>query len=537
MTKIESRGRDDSLISAESWRRYLLRNDSEVVDRCFGQLKSHVTCVNCGNESVTFDEYSSISLPIPIRSSKTISIVVQLLPLSSAPFVVDIDVEISDTMSSLSRILYEALVRLNKLPPLAKSSSKIHLITPSTSLGCDVHKLSVASSEAADSDRMDVGSGPATPSPVPIADDSSEYELVVSNASGGVSPINTTAYVVVSNNTATASTLTTYVSESSQSSSSSSSASTSAFQGATLETPPIFHIASILNTRSSNIYKNYNPAENANTAIQAYAGRNDFIIAFQLEHAVPEPKSMSYTSSFSYSTYGSSSSKKESLVLEVPSEYTVVDVVQGEKTTQFYSRFELHGYPVRVTIPKNGMTNRQLHDKVWIIMRRFINENSSLVNCDDSSRPYELLVVNSYGTTEKRSIPVDDELLDIPVVGQEMIVACWEAKYRVDGEYDFDQLKDLLPSSANKGYLSTYSSDEGDATKKAKLNIYHCLDKFTEREQLAETETLYCSKCKQHLAPIKKMDIWTAPDVLVLHLKRFQYVPGKMINLIPLVFR
>jgi len=59
------------------------------------------------------------------------------------------------------------------------------------------------------------------------------------------------------------------------------------------------------------------------------------------------------------------------------------------------------------------------------------------------------------------------------------------------------------------------------------LSVYQCFDKFIEREQLAEAETLYCSRCQQHLAPIKKMDLWAAPDILVLQLKRFQYVPGQ----------
>jgi ubiquitin carboxyl-terminal hydrolase 4/11 len=59
------------------------------------------------------------------------------------------------------------------------------------------------------------------------------------------------------------------------------------------------------------------------------------------------------------------------------------------------------------------------------------------------------------------------------------------------------------------------------------LDIRKCFEKFSEREQLAEAETLYCSGCKQHLAPIKKMDIWAAPDILILHLKRFQYQPGQ----------
>jgi hypothetical protein len=54
---------------------------------------------------------------------------------------------------------------------------------------------------------------------------------------------------------------------------------------------------------------------------------------------------------------------------------------------------------------------------------------------------------------------------------------------------------------------------------------------FTLKSQHTHTkapeETLYCSACKQHLAPVKKMDLWAAPDILVLHLKRFQYVPGQ----------
>jgi UDP-N-acetylglucosamine 2-epimerase len=66
VTKIESKGRDDVLISAESWRRFLLRNDSEIVDHYFGQLKSHVTCMNCKNVSVTFDEYLSLSLLVQV---------------------------------------------------------------------------------------------------------------------------------------------------------------------------------------------------------------------------------------------------------------------------------------------------------------------------------------------------------------------------------------------------------------------------------------------------------------------------------------
>jgi hypothetical protein len=114
--KIESRGRDDRIIANESWRRYLLRNDSELVDRCFGQLKSHVTCTNCGNESVTFDEYSSISLPLPVRNTRKVSVVVQLLPLGSLPLKFELEVEVTAVMRDLKRLLIEALVAQKCLP-------------------------------------------------------------------------------------------------------------------------------------------------------------------------------------------------------------------------------------------------------------------------------------------------------------------------------------------------------------------------------------------------------------------------------------
>jgi ubiquitin carboxyl-terminal hydrolase 8 len=55
----------DDDVALESWRRHLLRHDSIVVDRCQGMHRSHVTCPDCHYQSVKFDVYSTISLPIP----------------------------------------------------------------------------------------------------------------------------------------------------------------------------------------------------------------------------------------------------------------------------------------------------------------------------------------------------------------------------------------------------------------------------------------------------------------------------------------
>lgn len=135
VSKIESKGRPDSIIANESWRRYLLRNDSSVVDSCFGQLKSHVTCTNCGNESVTFDEYSSLSLPLPVRNTKCITMVVQLLPLGSVPLRLELEVEVSATMSQLQGILVARLQQHGYLLTVTTSGPVDTIDTVDTSGG------------------------------------------------------------------------------------------------------------------------------------------------------------------------------------------------------------------------------------------------------------------------------------------------------------------------------------------------------------------------------------------------------------------
>jgi hypothetical protein len=32
---------------------------------------------------------------------------------------------------------------------------------------------------------------------------------------------------------------------------------------------------------------------------------------------------------------------------------------------------------------------------------------------------------------------------------------------------------------------------------------------------------------QSHVAAYKKFDLWSTPDVLILHLKRFEYIPGQ----------
>jgi ubiquitin carboxyl-terminal hydrolase 4/11/15 len=144
---------------------------------------------------------------------------------------------------------------------------------------------------------------------------------------------------------------------------------------------------------------------------------------------------------------------------------------------------------------------------------------------------YRLYITNHFGAHIKHLIPNTDEIFDYKelihdTIHNNIIVAV------------------LLPSPLS-GSLSVINSSfnwtkmtqtidmesqgKGDANsiRKDSIDVYDCINKFIEREQLAETETIYCSECKQHLPPIKKMDLFSTPDILIIQLKRFQFVPGQ----------
>ena len=57
----------------------------------------------------------------------------------------------------------------------------------------------------------------------------------------------------------------------------------------------------------------------------------------------------------------------------------------------------------------------------------------------------------------------------------------------------------------------------------ASASIYDCLNYFMMEETLTGNDKWYCSKCKDHVTAQKKMEVYKAPDYLIIHLKRFSH--------------
>ena len=80
----------------------------------------------------------------------------------------------------------------------------------------------------------------------------------------------------------------------------------------------------------------------------------------------------------------------------------------------------------------------------------------------------------------------------------------------------------LLQTSEQRGGLPAFTMNQRN------VNIYDCLSCFGQEETLAGNDKWYCSKCKEHVPALKKIEIYNTPEFLVVHFKRFSHQRNSM---------
>jgi ubiquitin C-terminal hydrolase len=65
---------NDEEVSKQFWEGFKKRDNSFLVDLFYGQLKSKLECSKCGFQSLTFDAFNMLSLPIPTQENILISV-------------------------------------------------------------------------------------------------------------------------------------------------------------------------------------------------------------------------------------------------------------------------------------------------------------------------------------------------------------------------------------------------------------------------------------------------------------------------------
>lgn len=100
---VEDENLTDELLADAFWNGYLKRNDSVIVQLFTGQFKSKTKCPQCHKESVTFDPFTSLSVPIPKRIA--IDIIILYRTDERAPKKFRIVISTDGTIGDLKRLL------------------------------------------------------------------------------------------------------------------------------------------------------------------------------------------------------------------------------------------------------------------------------------------------------------------------------------------------------------------------------------------------------------------------------------------------
>ncbi|XP_046684242.1 ubiquitin carboxyl-terminal hydrolase 32 isoform X2 [Homalodisca vitripennis] len=476
----DSDGRCDVSVAQEAWENHILRNKSIIVDLFHGQLKSKVRCKVCGHESVRFDPFNYLSLPLPMESYIYIQVTVLRLD-GSVPTKYGLRLNMDDKYANLK----QNLSTLCNIPPSYMKLAELTGSQIKTVLHND-HKVKPPQSGLLYA-----------------------YELPTCPNSGSIYGDDERLSITSLKSQREAQTF---------------QAIQRSIQPQAVSrgnTSPVVYGEDISTTASS-------------IAVTVESEGMIDTLAMEVTETIPDSGNCSASSCSLADSVDTNSCQQPGFILAFHRKLIQQDVyfVSSQK-----SKPSLFGVPVIVPCCDNT-SHQDLYQSVWLQVARLVSPlppsetapPNHAMDCDDSlgyEFPFVLKAVNREGT------------------------ACaWCPWYRFcrgcriqccDTEFNFSSsflAIDWDPTALHLRYQTAQEKvfEEHSSVQMMRqlqhepINLDYCLEAFTKEEQLGDEEKYYCSKCKQHQLASKKLEIWRLPPILIVHLKRFQFLNGKWVK-------
>eukprot|EP01127_Copromyxa_protea_P021549 TRINITY_DN7446_c0_g1_i1.p1 TRINITY_DN7446_c0_g1~~TRINITY_DN7446_c0_g1_i1.p1 ORF type:complete len:619 (-),score=120.15 TRINITY_DN7446_c0_g1_i1:93-1724(-) len=200
---------------------------------------------------------------------------------------------------------------------------------------------------------------------------------------------------------------------------------------------------------------------------------------------------------------------------------------------------ELVGAPILMSFPRR-IGYKELHEKLEKRVADFVK----VVDVDDTKGIVDSTgegeknnITGSAGVKKKLSSP-EEALRSFEISSLDMHTEKWDRLHNLDDSFKFSlspgkilAIDWCLQGMKYRRYkriecesvtnVSPFGGDE-----KKHLTLEDCLKDFVKEEILSPEDMWYCPKCKEHRQASKKMDIWRAPKILRIDLKRFQNMRG-----------
>ncbi|KAM9855966.1 ubiquitin carboxyl-terminal hydrolase 11 [Aulostomus maculatus] len=121
---------------------------------------------------------------------------------------------------------------------------------------------------------------------------------------------------------------------------------------------------------------------------------------------------------------------------------------------------------------------------------------------------FTIQAVNSNGTTER-------------LAGDGASALSFGSQPYVALDWDPDMKKRFYNENEAEKYVKHASMEVPQ--QQMTVQLQECIELFTTVETLEDENPWYCPVCKKHQLATKKLDLWSLPEVLIIHLKRFSY--------------
>ena len=551
----DSEGRPDTVVAQEAWENHIVRNKSIIVDLFHGQLKSKVSCRVCGHQSARFDPFTYLSLQLPMESYTHLEVIVVTLngdvPRKYGLRLIEDSKyrDIKKKLHAMTGILPQHLMLadLTYLPPQIKyvpmDDCRIRLSGGSILYAYELPAPLQASSVGAPKSNSVRATNKAA-SPSVAGSYTSVAEFIKSNRDvtsvmsdqdkcGGQSNesqihvLEDNNGVVPASRSAKDRQILTQIQRSTASNSNLLAVSCEGLNDTREQRQSISPVPSPEPSSAQ--------VDSVSLGTGAANHRKDSISSLSSTVSAPScTNPASYNSSFVpiVHTEGDLSKNNKGFIIAYHRKLIRQEVyfLSSQKCKP-----SLFGLPL-VVASSEGSTHKSLYERVWGQVSRLVTPlppseaaagSNHAADCDDSlgyEFPFVLRMVEREGLQcavcpwyhfcRGCQLNCDDTLFPTATVA--FLAIDWD------------------PTALHLRYQSTLErivmDDESVAEERRRhtepISLMNCLDAFTSEETLEYS----CQHCKKCQPASKKLQIWRLPPILIVHLKRFQFVGQKWIK-------
>lgn len=488
-----------SSLAYKTWEVQLKRNDSMINDLFVGLYKSSLRCPECLTESVTFDPYNVVTLPIPVETVWEKK--VKIFPQDSPPCILEVELSRSSSFHDLKNYvanyagvnasdLYACEVFGHQFYQNFQSLSSTSQYLPISELISESDDIIFYELKFKDGDMI-----------FPVLNTSVDDEYP-SPKLFGVPFFITLSLEETKNPFLIRQKL--------------EKAYTN-LSGGFIEFPSLL-VESNQNIEDLPLLKKVHPCVNFDDYSDLLQDSYGKIADVDNHFAIQFLQQKSYESGSNIEGFNNQNADSDSFsAFWVPDpHYDLSDFKNLQSRMDPLIR-DIYNYQTLVRTNEGVESNETYISDVF-------DDNISLdgkVGLDANGSDNKLEHVEGSSTNSPDSKPTKHERMQQLLFSGDVILCQWKEEARNEA---FNPEKGL--NWENPALLENKAVEEArkirDAKKDQKITLYQCFDFFSEPEILDLNDSWYCPVCKKHCQATKQIELWNTPDILLVHLKRFE---------------